>query len=221
MIAVQPPAYFPDLAYMSLVVEADTFVLADTFSYERRTTQNRGRLRTPQGWQWIRVPLRGKQRGRPIDEVRIENRERWLVKHWRSFQYNYRSTPYFEFYEPELAPFFTQTWTHLGALTCASVELLCSLMQVPTRLVRASSLAERPASARAVRDAAGQEGTRLLALAGTRATSEAVLHADPPTYRQNFDGFEPGMSAADLLFNVGPEALSLIRASASVAPRLP
>ena len=33
---------------------------------------------------------------------------------------------------------------------------------------------------------------------------------EEPTYRQTFDGFEPGQSVLDVLFNYGPEARSII-----------
>ncbi|MFB6098553.1 MAG: WbqC family protein [Salinibacter sp.] len=33
---------------------------------------------------------------------------------------------------------------------------------------------------------------------------------DHPTYRQNFQGFEPEMSAADLVFNYGREAQRIL-----------
>jgi hypothetical protein len=36
-----------------------------------------------------------------------------------------------------------------------------------------------------------------------------------PVYPQRFPGFEPNMSALDLLFNVGPEGGDIIRSSAS------
>lgn len=213
-IAIRPPEYFPGQAYMALVAYVDCFVLADTFRRRRRSMQSRAKLRTPQGWQWISVPLRGKQRGRPLYEARIETRERWLAKHWHAFQYNYRSTPYFEFYEPDVTPFFQRTWEHLGALTCASVELLCTLMKLDTRVVRASTLEGCPDRPTAVWEAVG--GGEMMTLAGKAHDAEedaawTRLRFDAPSYRQNFDGFEPGMSTVDLLFNRGPETLALLR----------
>ncbi len=220
-VAVRPPEYFPGLAYMALVQAADVFVMADTFRHSRRSMQSRGRLRTPQGWQWISVPLKGGQRGRAIREVAVENRERWLVKHWRSFQYNYRTTPYFEYYEPQVAPFFERTWQQLGALSCASVELLHELLALPTRLVRASALPGRPDTVPAVLEQI--EAGALMALPEAAAHDAALVsdveafRFDAPMYRQNFDGFEAGLSAADLVFNYGPEAAALLRGGGTAA----
>lgn len=213
MIAVRPPEYFPRLSYMALVQHVDRFVLADTFSYRRRTFQNRSRLRNLQGWQWISVPLTAHQGGRPIHRVQINQQAPWVGKHWRAFQYNYRSTPYFEYFEPEVEPFFEQTWAALGALTCASVTLLHERMEFSTPIVRASELDGAPDTLAAILAAVGDDVLAVPADAPPPDDVAAEVHRfyyDPPTYRQNFEGFEPGMSAADLLFNYGPEARSLL-----------
>lgn len=214
MIAIRPPAYFPPLPYMALVQHVDYFVLADTMRYRRQTFQNRARLRNPQGWQWVTVPLRAHQHGRAIQAVAVNDDDPWKGKHWRAFQYNYRSTPYFEYFEPQVQPFFERTWTTLGALTCASVELLHEMMGLSTTLVRASALDGAPDTVEALWQAAGQ---RPLVVPADRQEAEADgprgMHRfrfEPPTYHQNFDGFEPGMSAVDLLFNYGPEARSIL-----------
>ncbi len=217
MIALRPPEYFPGLPYMALVERADVFVLADTLRHRRSSMASRGKLRTPQGWQWISVPLKGGQRGRALTDVAVENRERWLPKHWRAFQYNYRSTPYFEFYEPEVRPFFEREWTRLGPLACASVELLARLMDLSTEIVRASALGGPADTPEAILEQVGA-GPRLVLPEEAEGAGQHVLRCAPPTYRQNFEGFEPGLSAADLLFNCGPEATALLRQSSSVAP---
>ena len=69
MIAIRPPEYFPCLAYAALLLAVDCFVLADTFQYSRQSFQNRTKVRNPQGWQWVSIPLKGGQHGRPICQV--------------------------------------------------------------------------------------------------------------------------------------------------------
>lgn len=221
-IAILPPEYFPRLPYMALVQHVDRFVLADTFAYSGQSFQNRARLRNPQGWQWITVPLRAHQKHNPIHAVRINEEDPWIGKHWRAFQYNYRSTPYFEYFEPQVEPFFKREWTQLGALTCASVELLHELMGGTTRLVRASTLDGAPHTTHQILDA--MEAPTLVAFSEQieevfgEAGAVRALHFDPPEYHQNFDGFEPGMSAADLLFNYGPDARSILADHTTVEP---
>jgi hypothetical protein len=220
-VAIRPPEYFPNLAYFALMHEADLFVVADTFRYRRQTFQNRAKLRNPNGWQWITVPLESYGYNEPIREVQIETGGRWLEKHWRAFQYNYRSSPYFEYFESRIEPFFEREWTELGALTCASVELLHDLLDLSTPLVRASTLEGTPRTADEVMEHVEAQTLIIPEEDAGRHASGAMeiqtLAYESPTYRQNFEGFEPGMSAADVLFNYGPEAVSIIAEGATVA----
>lgn len=221
---MRPPAYFPGLPYAALLQRADRFVLADTFEHSRRSMQNRARLRTPQGRQWITVPVRRGQSLRCIAEVEIETSKHWRSRHWRALQYDYRSTPYFELYEPKLAPFFAEEWTHLGPCACRSVELLSELAGLGADLVRASRLPGAPRTLPAILDALGAAEATLLSPPDAAPHDEAQLEGtgwdgrvrpfafEAPRYRQNFAGFEPDLSFADLLFGYGPEARAMLSA---------
>lgn len=223
-VAIRPPEYFPRLSYMALVAAVDTFVVADTFQYSNRSFHNRTRLRSPQGWHWVTVPLRGPQHGRPIDRVEIENKRKWPRSHRRSFEYDYRSTMYFEYYEDTFVAIFERTWERLGPLTARSVELLHGLMELDTRLLRASSLPGRPDSVAAVLGALG-DGEAEVWAPPAAAPHDAeqverikVFHFEEAPYHQNFEGFEPGLSAADMLFNYGPETVSELERRGQVVP---
>jgi hypothetical protein len=220
MIAIHPPAYFPGLRYMALMQQVDTFVLADTFPYTRRSMQRRSRLRNPQGWQWITVPLRAHQQGRSLVEAAINDDDPWKGKHWRALQYNYRSTPYFEYFEPDLEPLFEREWHTLGALTCATVELVRDMMGLSTSVSRASTLEGAPDTVAGILDR--MDDAERVAYDDERepdvASAQHVLRFDEPTYHQNFSGFEACMSAVDLLFNYGPEARSHLAERSHVEP---
>lgn len=230
MIAVCPPEYFPRLRSLGLLMEATHFVLADTFQYRRQSFQNRSKLRNPEGWQWITIPLHGHQHGRAIGDVEIQRGGRWRERHWRAWMYNYRSTMYFEFFEDDFQPFFETEWTILGRCTCRSVELVADLLQVGTTITRASTLPGAPNTVAAILDAVeAAEDTLLVPEATAEEDAEAAQEAktapdvcvyrfDAPTYRQNFEGFEPEMSALDAIFNYGPDARRLIQEAQSVAP---
>jgi hypothetical protein len=218
MIAIRPPEYFPRCAFVGLLSQVDHFVLADTLQYSRQSFQNRSKLRNPNGWQWISISLAAHQHGRPICDVEIDTGTRWREKHWRAFMYNYRSTLYFEYFEDGFQPFFEQEWERLGPCTCRSVELTAALFDLDTRITRASSLPGAPRSLGALWEAVGG-GPLLTPEHAAEHDADAVpdvhvYHFDPPQYRQNFEGFKPGMSALDLLFNSGPQGLRTIRESA-------
>ena len=215
MIAIRPPEYYPRLETVALMMVADTFVLADTFQYSRQSHQNRMKMRNPEGWQWVSVPLKGGQHGLPAREVRIRHVEGWKKKHWRAFTYNYRATPFFEFYEPELRAVFDQEWEHLADLTCATMRLTHHLFDLDTTILRASDLSKQPADLASV--FAQCEGDTLISpLESAVVDAEHVASVktfvfEHPPYRQVFDGFEEGMMALDLLFNYGPQARAMVR----------
>jgi WbqC-like protein family. len=214
MIAVRPPEYFPRLRYVSLLQHVDHFILANTFPYRHQSFQNRSKLRSPQGWHWITVPVFGNRDGAPIRDVEIKTKGRWQEKHWRSFFYNYCSTMYFEFFERSFRPFFERTWEHLSSCTCRSVELLVELFGLRTSVTRASELEGAPDTLEGVVRATEAD---VLAVPEEAPSSPAprgaevqTIEYEHPTYRQNFDGFESGMSAADLVFNYGREAQRIL-----------
>lgn len=213
MIAIRPPIYFPPLAYTALLQHVDHFVLADTFRFRRKTLQNRSKLRNAQGTHWITIPLFGQPHGAPIRTIDIETGGRWREKHWRSFMYDYRTTMYFEFYEDTFKPFFEATWENLAACTCRSVELQAEIFGLETDLTRASQLDGMPDTVSEIAEAVGADVISIPADAevpsvpGVETERFQYTH---PTYHQNFEGFEPGVSAMDLAFNYGREAPRLL-----------
>lgn len=115
------PEYFPRLDFFRQLLAG--VPVDPTHPYTRQSFMNRTRLRTPDGWQWLTVPVVGRQRGVPISQVVIDNSVPWRGKHLRAFQYNYRSTPYFEAYEDRFVEFFEREWDTLGPLVVASIDL--------------------------------------------------------------------------------------------------
>lgn len=219
-IAARPPEYWPRLHFLALLDAVDRFVLADTFQYSRQSFQNRVPVRTPDGSAWLSIPLAGGQHGKPIDDVAVHGPHRWIRKHRRALHFNYRTTPFFDFYEPRLRALFEGEWDRLGDLTCTSVCLLASLYGIDTPVDRSSELLGSPSSIAAI--TAGVGGGEYFSAEDTlevdrRLTDvQGVLRLEPFEYRQNFEGFEPGMSGLDLLFNYGPEALPMLRRAAGV-----
>lgn len=218
-VAVRPPEYFPRLRHVALLQHVDHFILADTFPYRRKSFQDRSKVRSPQGWHWIAIPIFGQRDGAPLRDVGIRTEGRWFEKHWRSFLYNYRSTPYFEFFEASFQPFFEKTWTQLSACTSRSVEVTAELFGLQTPVTRASALDGTPTTLpdvlRSVSAGTLVTPTELPPEAVPNAVDVQYFAYEHPMYRQNFEGFEPGMSAVDLVFNYGREAQRILARGAA------
>ena len=215
MIAVQPPTYFPGLPYLALMERVTVFILADTFQYSRQSFQNRAKVRTPQGWQWVTVPLKGRQHGRTIREVEVDNRKDWAAKHRRALQYNYRRAPFFEYYEAALEEVFGTTWPTLGPLTCRTVILLHRLYGLDSTVRLASDLPGAPDTLTGI--LAHFPDERLVVPVSTAVHDAhsvpglSIFQYNAESYHQNFDGFVERLSGLDLLFNYGFETRGRLR----------
>jgi hypothetical protein len=224
MIAVRPPEYWPSPLFAALMIAADRLYVGDTFRYSRQSLQNRARLRNPNGWQWITIPLQSGQQGRAIAQTAINTNEPWIGRHWRALMFNYRSAPYFEYYEPRLRPIFEQEWASVGPLALATISFVIDALDLSVDLVPTSTLSTAPTSLQAV---LAHDTAAPLLLAEDVVSHDAstataagrsckVLQLDLPAYDQNFEGFEPNMSVVDLLFNYGPSTRLMLRNAWSV-----
>ena len=71
-LAAHQPQYLPWLGYFHKMDGADLFVLLDTVQYKKNEWQNRNRIRTATGWQWLTVPVHHRFPMR-LDEVRLDD----------------------------------------------------------------------------------------------------------------------------------------------------
>jgi WbqC-like protein family len=55
-IAISQPTYLPWLGYFDLIDQVDVFVLPDDAQFEKQSWQQRNRIKTPIGLQWLTVP---------------------------------------------------------------------------------------------------------------------------------------------------------------------
>ena len=99
IVAVHQPQYLPWLGYFDKIDRADVFVLLDTVQFKKNEWQNRNRIKTAAGPQWLTVPVtyRFPQR---IAEVGVNNRERWQHKQRQAIVSNYRKAPFWESLAP-------------------------------------------------------------------------------------------------------------------------
>ncbi len=223
MIAIRPPEYFPGPAYCALMASCRRFVLADTFQFSRQSFHNRSQLRTPDGRQWITIPLEGGGRGTSIHDARIDGRKPWASRHRRALLFNYRSSPYFEYYEDRVVDLLEHPWDSLGAVTVTSVRLVHALLELDCDLVVASESFSPPPHdlSKAIEAVGAAEPIGILpdALAHDALYLPDLVTVDiqMAPYRQVFPGFVGGLSVLDLLFNLGPGAKAWLLQHMSVS----
>jgi hypothetical protein len=221
--SVHQPQYLPWLGYFDKIDQADVFVLLDTVQFKKNEWQNRNRIKTAQGIQWITVPVLY-HFPQLIQDVEINNNEKWQHKQRQTILSNYRKAPFWSLLEPFFDEMFSAQWDTIAKLNIHVVKRLAAILGIETPLFVASGMGVFPenpderliAIARhfgADAYLAGSGGHDYMDLEKYREASVDVIFQEyqHPVYNQLYGDFEPFLSVIDLIFNHGKESLNIIR----------
>jgi hypothetical protein len=224
ILSINQPAYLPWLGYFHRIAASDVHIVLDHVQFEKNSFVNRNKIRTSDGWCWLTVPLKtsGRFGDLAIDQIEIDNAQRWPEKHWNSIRMNYSQAKYF----PEHAEFFecifSRSWERLNPLLREVTTYLLNAFGIKTKILFSSDLTPSGRKSELVLELcrkvsatgylSGTLGRDYLDEDAFQNAGIPVAYQDyhPLTYKQLYSGFEPYMAAIDLLFNSGPESLDII-----------
>jgi len=195
--AIFPLFYLPPVSYFSALNSVNyEFTLEKEEHFPKQTNRNRTRIYSPNGPLDLFLPvIKGSKYHTKMKDVKISYDFKWQRLHWLSLESCYRNSPYFEYYEDELVPFYQKKYEFLFDY---NLELL---QWVFKQLKKAPQL---------------QFTTEYIKEIPAEQDYRSKLHFKSPDllfpvkqYSQVFEdraGFLPNMSIVDLLFNQGPQA---------------
>jgi len=194
------PAYIPNIATFTVLTQNEIcWEVMDNF--QKQTYRNRAYICTDRGKLMLNIPIQhvGKNQGRQLyRDVKVENEYKWQRQHWRALQTAYRTSPYFEFYEDEIAQLYTQEYNYLMDYNLKSIEIICACLQIDMPKLKTEKFDFEPA-ALDMRDL---------------VKAKKKIQFEQPEYVQVFGdrhGFIKNVSILDLLFNEGTNALSYLK----------
>ena len=219
-VAMVQSNYIPWKGYFDMIAAVDEFILLDDFQYTRRDWRNRNMIKTPQGLQWLTVPVsvKGKYHQK-INETEI-NEPRWAADHWRSLAQNYRRAPCFEEIASWLQPLYlAEHYTHLSSLNRRLLEAVCAYLGITTVISSTSDYVIIDGMTERLADLCVQAGGDEY-ISGPMArkyveedkfTARGVKlswfdYSAYAPYPQLWGDFAHQVSILDLLFNCGREA---------------
>jgi hypothetical protein len=224
-VAIVQSNYIPWKGYFDMIAAVDEFILFDDMQYTRRDWRNRNQIKTPQGVQWLTVPVSVK--GKYLQKIRnteIEGSD-WAAEHWKSLVQNYRRAPHFSEIAAWLEPMYLgETSTHLSQLNRRFLEAICGFLGIRTKLTNSwdYSMPEGRTErlAELCRQAGGTEyvsGPAASDYIEPKVFDDMDIrltwfdYAGYPEYPQLWGGFTHGVSILDLLFNCGHAAPRYMR----------
>ncbi len=216
LYAVHQPHYLPYLGYLDKVDRAEMFVFLEHVQFVKREFQNRNKIKTPQGGQWLTVPVKGDYKA-AIHEMVPDPSKDWPAKHLEMLRRNYAKAEHLD----ELGGFaevIEKEYSSLADLSMATTGFFLERFGITTQVRCMADFEDLPEDPNERIAAIGHTigGVTYLAGSGGRNymdldffTGEGIkvhfheFHPNP--YPQSHGEFLPYMGAIDLLLNAGPE----------------
>lgn len=189
-----PVSYYRELNNSAVIIES-------CCNYQKQSYRNRCRIATEAGVMTLSIPVE-KPSGKVLTrDVQISSHDNWQHLHWTAIASAYQSSPYFEYYEDDLRPFYEpHKFKYLYDFNVELQNSICRLLNISPEIEYSKTY---------IQPAQGDIDLR------------EVIHPKRGLYEQERllpyyqvfsarNGFIPDMSIIDLLFNMGPESIFLL-----------
>ena len=224
-VAILQSNYIPWKGYFDMIAAVDEFILYDDMQYTRRDWRNRNQIKTPQGVQWLSVPVLVKGRyHQKIRETEIEG-VGWAANHWKALAQNYARAPYFDKIAAWLAALYLdEPYTHISQLNRRLIEAVCNDLAIKTVISSSSDYTLVDGKTERLADLCVQAGgTHYVSGPSAKDYVDAQVfehkgieliwfdYGGYPVYPQLWGEFTHEVTILDLLFNCGAEAHRYMR----------
>ena len=166
--------------------------------YQKQTTRNRCMIMSANGPQKLIIPIKNNKKEYEIlhdHNVKIDNTQNWKVKHWKSIQNAYRSSPFFEFYEEGFFKVFFNNEKLLYSLNINIISHINNILGVKKNI----EISNRKISHE-------KYDKKLMNI-------KKYFYYSVPPYNQVFMSkfkFIHNLSILDLIFNMGPKSINYL-----------
>ena len=207
-IALLSTAYLGPVQYYAKLFSYGTVLIEQHEHYVKQTYRNRCYVSSAGGVQALTVPVVKPEKEKcAIKDIRISDHGNWRHLHWNALESAYRNSPFFEYYADDFQPFYTRKYEFLLDFNLELQNVVCKLfdmqpvIKLTEHFVNAGEAAEY------------DDYRNVIVPGGTYRSDESFRVRDYYQVFQNKLGFQANLSIVDLLFNMGPEGLLILRDS--------
>jgi hypothetical protein len=216
LVSISQPTLFPWIGYFNIIKQSDIFVFFDNVKFEKRSWQMRNKLKLNskenESEISIKIPTTIEKSDIMIKDVKIDNTQKWKIKHLKTFNSNYgKSFDEINF----LKEHYEKDWNFISDFNIEFIKKCSEYLGIKTKFVKSSELKTHGKKSFLLLDICKQLGaTDYLTSIGAidylekdKKTFEEsnikiryheYIH---PIYKQKGNKFLEKLSVLDLIFN--------------------
>lgn len=205
MEIISHPLYLAPISMYAHLFTANGIIFDSETPFVKQTFRNRAVIATENGTQALTIPIAHTGGKQPMRDIRISEHGNWRHLHWNAIVSAYRKSPFFDYYADDFAHFYEERDGFLMDFNLRLHAVVCELLGLERTTDTIINAIERVKN--------NIEDIRCIAEPTALA---GIQNKTPQPYYQVFatrHGFIPNLSIVDLLFNMGPEALIILRDS--------
>jgi len=222
IVTIHQPEHLSYLGFFHKVSLADTLVVLDNVAFEKNYFQNRNRINTNKGEEFITIPVSVGSSDCLIKDVKIadEFMRSVMRKNIETILLAYKKCRYFELYFEEFVNIYSSNFSTLSELNLALMRFIFYKLGISTKIVLASSLNVSGSKTDllvnildvvgADKYISGCSGKDYLEMEKFRIPVEFQNFKHPVYTQYGKNTFTPYLSIIDALFNVGGEITNII-----------
>ena len=202
MKALLSSTYFGPIQWYQKLNRYDECLIERHESFIKQTYRNRMIIPTTNGPLSLTIPT-NHDISLSMKDIRISDHANWRHVHWNALLSAYGESPFFEYYQDDIRPFFEKKYEFLFDFNMETTEKMIELLDIRPKI----SITEAYIQSKELKVEDEIKDFRD-AIRPKKPLPDAEFA--PKRYYQVYEqkhGFQPNMSILDLLFNEGNEAI--------------
>ena len=202
MKALLSSTYFGPLQWYQKLNRDEECLIERHESFIKQTYRNRMIIPTTNGPLSLTIPT-NHDISLSMKDIRISDHANWRHVHWNALLSAYGESPFFEYYQDDIRPFYEKKYEFLFDFNMETTEKMIELLDIRPKI----SITEAYIQSKELKEEDEIKDFRDV-IRPKKPLPDAEFA--PKRYYQVYGqkhGFQPNMSILDLLFNEGNEAI--------------
>lgn len=226
-LLITQPTFLPWIGYFDLIEKSDIVIFLDDVQFDKRSWQQRNKIKTSNSLQWLTLPVFSKgKRSQLINEVEIDISRNLILKIQKSIELNYKRSLFFNDYFDDFIRCFNDNLKtkNLSKFNIGLIKYFLNILNLEKKIFYSSELNISGSKIEKIINICNHFNIKnyITTLGAKDYLKDNYKQFEKnninilfhkyvhPTYRQCFKSFLPYASIIDLIFNEGGKSLEIL-----------